>query len=237
MMKSRQLPVTQAGGALLFLHGHPGPVAHILIGSREGVEQSGLAAVGVARQGDAHGAAVVGAVVIGALVLLQFVDMVLELLAGALRVGAAGGGLPGGGAAGRADADLSGVILPQGQLIATERDLQRVAQGSYLGHLYCGPRSETHIHQPALDRPRLVAHRQDHAALSGGELLEGAGGIGLLLFHDAPSFRSRGWSWDRFGFIVTKRAGIFKTAEKLWRRWKKDRAGLARQEQIWYNNG
>ena len=188
----RQFPVAQAGGALLFFHGHPGPVAHILIGAREGIEQGGLAAVGVARQGNAHGAAVVGAVVIGVLVLLQLVDVVLELLAGALRVGAVGGGLPGGGAAGRADADLSGVILPQGQLISTERDLQGVAQGGHLGHLHRGPRGQTHIHQPALDCPRLVAHRQDHAALSGNKILKGAGGIGLLLFHDAPSFRSRG---------------------------------------------
>ena len=73
-----------------------------------------------------------GAVVIGASVLLQLVDMVLELLAGALRVCAAGAVLPCGGAAWCADADLGGVILPQGQLIAAERDLQRVAQGATL---------------------------------------------------------------------------------------------------------
>ena len=178
-----------------------------------------------------------GAVVIGASVLLQLVDMVLELLAGALRVCAAGAVLPCGGAAWCADADLGGVILPQGQLIAAERDLQRVAQGGHLGHLYRGPGGQAHIHQTALDRSGLVAHRQDHAALPGGELLEGAGGIELLLFHDVPSFRARGRPWARFGFIVTKRSGIFKTAEKLWRRWKKDGAGLARRGQIWYNDG
>ena len=43
--------------ALLLLYGDAGPVAHVLIGARQGVEQSGLAGVGVARQGngDAHG--------------------------------------------------------------------------------------------------------------------------------------------------------------------------------------
>ena len=44
---------------LLALHGDAGPVAHILVGAGEGVEQRGLAAVGVARQsdGDAHACA------------------------------------------------------------------------------------------------------------------------------------------------------------------------------------
>ena len=38
--------------ALLLLYGDAGPVAHILAGAGEGVEQRGLAAVGVARQGN-----------------------------------------------------------------------------------------------------------------------------------------------------------------------------------------
>ena len=38
--------------ALFFLHGDTGPVAHILVGAGQGVEQRGLAAVGVARQGN-----------------------------------------------------------------------------------------------------------------------------------------------------------------------------------------
>ena len=43
--------------ALLFLHGDAGPVAHVLVRARQGVEQGGLAGIGVARQGngDAHG--------------------------------------------------------------------------------------------------------------------------------------------------------------------------------------
>ena len=40
--------------ALLLLHRHPGPVAHVLVGAGEGVEQRGFAAVGIARQGDLH---------------------------------------------------------------------------------------------------------------------------------------------------------------------------------------
>ena len=42
----------QVKARLLALHGDAGPVAHILVGAGEGVEQRGLAAVGVARQGD-----------------------------------------------------------------------------------------------------------------------------------------------------------------------------------------
>ena len=40
--------------ALFFLHGDTGPVAHILVGAGQGVEQRGLAAVGVARQGNSQ---------------------------------------------------------------------------------------------------------------------------------------------------------------------------------------
>ena len=42
----------QVKARLLALHGDAGPVAHVLVGAGEGVEQRGLAAVGVARQGD-----------------------------------------------------------------------------------------------------------------------------------------------------------------------------------------
>ena len=163
------------GGALLLLHGDAGPVAHVLVGAGEGVEQGGLAAVGVARQGHLHGAGVVGVVVIGLLVVLQLVDVVPELAAVPLRV--RGAGLGGRLRLGldRADLDLARVLLPQRQLIAPQGHLQRVPQGGDFGDLHHRPRGQTHVHQPPLHRARLVAHGYDHAALPGRELLESAG--------------------------------------------------------------
>ena len=45
------VPAVDPGLALLLLHRHAGPVAHILVGAGESVEEGGLATVGVAHQG------------------------------------------------------------------------------------------------------------------------------------------------------------------------------------------
>ena len=84
-----QFPVAQMGDALFFLHGHSGPVAHVLVGTGEGIKQGGLAAVGVARQSHFHGAVVVGVVVIVPAVMFQLVDVIPQLTADGLRVLAA----------------------------------------------------------------------------------------------------------------------------------------------------
>ena len=172
-------------GALLFFHRDAGPVAHILVGTGKGVEEGGLAAVGIARQGNAHGAVVVGGGVIPGAVGLQLVDVVAHLPAGHFRIGdVAGHGVAGGagGALGLAHGDLGGVRLAQGQLIAPQADLQRVPQRGHLGDSDLGAGGQAHIHQPPLHSARLVAHRQDHTALAGGELLKGAWDV-FLIFH------------------------------------------------------
>ena len=133
----RHRPVTDAGLPLLLLHRHAGPVAHILVGAGESVEQGGLAAVGVAGQSDAHGAPVVLGRVVAPAVLLQLVLVGPELTAGGLRVGT-GHSMEGGAAArvgaaqafsgaapgragtpgpGLAHDNLGGVRLAQGELI------------------------------------------------------------------------------------------------------------------------
>ena len=64
------------GLALLLLYRYAGPVAHILIGTGEGVEQGGLAAVGVTHQGQLHFPGIMAGVVGYAAVLGSFVGVV-----------------------------------------------------------------------------------------------------------------------------------------------------------------
>ena len=157
------------GGALLLLHSDPRPVAHILVGTGQGVEESGFAAVGVAGQGDTHGAAVVGGGIVCRAVYLQLVGVVLHLPPGHFRVrdmpghGVAGGG---GLALGLPHDDLGGVCLSQGQLVSSEADLQRVAQRRDFGDGDLGAGGKAHVDQAALHGPGLVAHGQNGAALS-----------------------------------------------------------------------
>ena len=171
------------GGTLLFLHRHPRPVSHILVGAGEGVEQRGLSAVGVARQSHPHGAAVVGRGIVAAAVSLQLVLVVPQLPAGRLRVRRMASG-------GRLDParlphdNLFRVGPAQGQLVPPQGDLQRVPQGGHLGHLYQGAGGQPHVHQPALHRPRLVPHRQDGAALSRPQIIQGMSGP-CVLFHSS----------------------------------------------------
>ena len=170
--------VAQTGGALLLLHRHSGPVAHILVRAGQGVEEGGLAAVGVARQSHPHGPGVVGSGVIAPPVLLELVLVVPQLAAGGLRVGhVPGHGTPGGPAPlhppGLSHPDLGRVRPAQGHLIPPQAHFQGVAQRGDLGHLHHSPGSQPHVHQAALHRPGLVAHRQDHPALPGGQVIQG----------------------------------------------------------------
>ena len=63
------------GDALLLLHRHPRPVAHILVGPGEGVEERGLSRVGVSHQG--HLPLVL--VVLGGVVLLRMLALLVEM--------------------------------------------------------------------------------------------------------------------------------------------------------------
>ena len=163
------------GPTLLFLHRHPRPVAHVLVGAGQGVEQGGLAAVGVAHQGDLHFPAVVGGVVRRPSVGRRLVGVVgLHPLQG-VRVGHVL--LPGGvaplsrqlaGGAGN-HRDLLRVLLPQGQLIAPQVHLHGIPQRSHLPDRHLRPRGQSHIHQPALHRPLLMPPPDDHAPLPGPE--------------------------------------------------------------------
>ena len=109
-------------------------------------------------------------------------DMVLELAALPLRVGGGALGRMGPGL-GRTHLDLGGVVLSQGELIPPQGHLQRIPQGGDLGDFDLRSGGQTHVHQPPLYRARLVAHGQDHAALSGPQILERADRSIICLVH------------------------------------------------------
>ena len=62
--------------ALLLLHRHTGPIAHILVGAGEGVEEGGFAAVGIAHQGQLHLPGIVAGIVRRAAVLRLLMGVV-----------------------------------------------------------------------------------------------------------------------------------------------------------------
>ena len=187
----REFQLPQLGPAFLFLHRHAGPVAHVLVGARQGVEQCGFAAVGVAHQGHLPGPLVVGPGVVGAGVelLLMPVGPVHGLQV--FRVGAAHGAAGAVPVAGRpqvvgalrhrfplpglhrlhADPDLGRILLPQAQLVAPQPHLHRVPEGGRLDELHRGTRRQPHIDEAAFHRPPLVAHLLDHAAAAYGQLV------------------------------------------------------------------
>ena len=167
--------------ALLLLHRHAGPVAHVLIRAGEGIEQSGLAAVGVAYQGQLHLPGIVAGVVRLPAVLRRLMGVVGVHAAQGLLVGnvlhhahalAARPGPPLPLLAG-GDEDLGRVRLPQGQLIAPQIQLQRVSEGGHLSDRHLRAGGQSHIHQPALHRPILIAHPENGAPLTGKYLLQG----------------------------------------------------------------
>ena len=104
-------------------------------------------------------------------VVFQLVDVIPQLTADGLRVLGLAGGAGLIDTPGRTDFNLSGVILPQGQFIAPQGHLQGVAQRGNFSNFYNGSRGQAHVYQPPFDRAGLVAHRQDHTTLPGGEIL------------------------------------------------------------------
>ena len=156
----RERDVPQLCLPLLLLYRHSGPVAHVLIGPGEGVEQRGLPAVGVAHQGDLPGPLVVGVGIVGAGVVFllmpvgpvhglqvrgtgaaHFAAGAVPVAGGAQVVGALGHGFllrnlcRGGG-----NPNLGGVLLPQAQLIAPQAHLHGIPEGGGLDKLHRGAR-------------------------------------------------------------------------------------------------
>ena len=174
-----QLCPAQMSRSFFFLYCNARPVAHILIGSGQGVEQGRLTTVRVACQGDAHRAAVVGRGIIVFHVFPQLMLMILQLPSGTLRVGISPAVFL--SASGISHGDLGCIRLTQGQLIATQGHLQRVTQRRYLGHLHGSSGGQTHIHQTTLHRTGLVSHREDDTAFSRLQIIQGFGCI--ISFH------------------------------------------------------
>ena len=168
------------GPALLLLHRHARPVAHVLVGAGEGVEQRGLAAVGVAHQGQLHLTGVVAGVVRLPAVLGHLVGvvgahaaehlLVRDMLHHARPAAAVGGEVPRLLAGGHED--LRRVRPAQGQLVAPQVDLNGVAEGGDFPYQNLRAGGQAHVHKPPLDRPALVSHPEDDAALSRRHVLQ-----------------------------------------------------------------
>ena len=125
----------------LAVHRHAWEIAHMLVGTGELVEQGGLTAVLVASQRKGEGP------VLGQGILPLF-DVVFSALAKAgvihhfiiCRSRRHCRGLFGGG-----DADLRGIIQPEGQLVAMDAQLHGVAHGCQLDQRDLRPRDQAHI--------------------------------------------------------------------------------------------
>ena len=165
------VPAIHMGHALLLLHRHAGPVAHILVGPGEGVEEGGFAAVGVAHQGNFHLPHVV-VVLLAAPVLPLMVLVGLGHPPHCLLVG---GGVLGTGAVGLlprgTQEDVAGVLLAQRQLIPPEIDLDGVAKGGNLPHRHFGAGGQPHIYQPTLHRAPGVVDGPNDTGLTRLQLL------------------------------------------------------------------
>ena len=182
------------GPALLLLHCHARPVAHVLVGAGEGVEQGGLAAVGVAHQGQLHLPCVVAGVVGHAAVLRRLMGVVgihpAEgfLVRNVLHHADApppclGAPLP---LRAGCHPDLGRVRFAQGQLVPPQVELHRIAERGYLAHRDLGARSQPHIHQPPLHRAVFIANLENNTALARRHLLQGS----LVLFRLSSHSRS-----------------------------------------------
>ena len=171
------------GPALFLFHRHAGPIAHILVGAGEGVEERGLAAVWIAHQGQLHLPGIVAGVIRRA--------AVLRLLMGVVGAHAAQSGLvrdvldhslipapaQARGLVRRTHCDLSRVLLAQRKLIAPEVHFDGVPEGGDLPHRHQGSGRQPHIHQPALHGSLFISHRKDDRALAGGHLHQGSGAV------------------------------------------------------------
>ena len=128
-------------GTALAVHRHAREIAHMLVGTGELVEQGGLTAVLVASQRKGEGP------VLGQGILPLF-NVVFSALAKAgvihhfiiCRSRRHCRGLFGGG-----DADLRGIVQPEGQLVAMDAQLHGVAHRSQLDQRDLHPRDQAHI--------------------------------------------------------------------------------------------
>ncbi|MPM78768.1 hypothetical protein SDC9_125780 [bioreactor metagenome] len=182
------LLVSRPGLALGLFHRHSGPVAHILVGPREGVEEGGLPAVWVARQSKAQGLIRRGGGPGVSLTLVQvgrlhpakglLVGDVLHHSGLPVAVGLLHRVGPGG-----AHLNLPGILPPQRQLIPPQAHLDGVPHRGDFADKDGGAGGEPHVHQASLDRTLVVSDPKDDAVLPGGELLQCARRSGGLLCH------------------------------------------------------
>ncbi|MPM39615.1 hypothetical protein SDC9_86249 [bioreactor metagenome] len=167
------------GLALFLLHRDTGPVAYVLVGAGEGVEQRGFSAVGIARKGQFKDPAVLTrqvAAVVG--FFLEFVRLhpkegfvvrnMLHHTCAFMGMGPLDRRLAGG-----TEHDLPGVLPAYGKLIVPEIDLNGVPHGGYLADQNRCAGSDAHIDEPPPHRAFFPAEALNDTAFSGGKLLEG----------------------------------------------------------------
>ena len=147
-------------GTALAVHRHARKVAHVLVGAGELIEQGGLAAVLVAGQRK-------GQCLVFRQGVLPFFDVIPTALAKAWmlhhfildRCVHRRDGLGGG------DADLRGILQPQGQLVAVDAQLHGVPHGGQLDQGDLCARDQAHI-QKMLPQCARTAHSVYYGAFA-----------------------------------------------------------------------
>ena len=153
-----------ADDAVLAVHRHAGEIAHVLVGTRQLVEQRRLAAVLVAgqrkgqRRALGQGRARLARVVAGRFAKLAHAGVGHR---GVARL-AAGGAV---GVVHVVHRDLGRVVQAQRQLIAAQLHLHGVAHRGHLAQRHLGAGGQAHVQQ-VVAQLACAAHRADHSVLA-----------------------------------------------------------------------
>ena len=152
--------------AVLAVHRDAREVAHVLVGAREGVEERGLAAVLVAgerqfertplgdrRAGRARRVLLADGGMLRGLQALAALREVVHVVH--LR-----------------ERDVRGVVATQGELVAAQTDLQRVAHGGALHERDLHARREAHVEDVLAQRRLVAVNRRHDRVLADSQLVQ-----------------------------------------------------------------
>ena len=161
--------------AVLAVDGDAGEVADVLVGAGELVEQRRLAAVLVAGEAEEQRLALGNRGPVGPAppaCLLAAAGVGGRAAVPRRPLGPGGGGVPVDGR----DADAGGLRLAQGELIAAQAQLERVAHGGLLDHRDDGPGREAHVEDVLAQLGVVGVDGRDPRAGADGEPVERLGG-------------------------------------------------------------
>ncbi len=162
--------------AVLAVHCDAGKVANMLVGARELVEEGCLARVLVARQGEGERCPLGLGLALGVPAVLPLMTLAGRRALAELGVGRAARGRVGTlrdvGVVHGPQLDQSGVCLAQGELVAAQPDLERVAERGGFDHGHLGPRGEAHVEDVLAERSAIAGDGRDNGVLADLEFIE-----------------------------------------------------------------